>query len=155
PSYLSKLPAFFAQYPDAYVVLTHRDPIKVLPSLVSLMATLQWMHSDTVDADRIVKNAVHGTAIAMDLVMRWRADGTLPDDRIIDVRFADPVADPVGTLRTVYARTDSSLDDADRIRAYLDEKPRDRHGRHDYAFSDTGLDVEETRARFGAYMACY
>jgi hypothetical protein len=155
PSYLSKLPAFFAEYPDAYVVLTHRDPIKVLPSLVSIMATLQWMHCDTVDVQRIVKNAVMGTAIAMDLVMQWRADGTLPDDRIIDVRFADLVADPVGTFRTVYARTGSSLDDADGVRAYLDEKPRDRHGRHDYDFSDTGLDLDETHARFAAYMACY
>jgi hypothetical protein len=155
PSYLSKLPAFFAEYPDAYVVLTHRDPIKVLPSLVSIMATLQWMHSDTVDVPRIVKNAVIGTSIAMDLVMQWRADGTLPDDRIVDVRFADIVADPVGTLRTVYARTGSSLDDGERVRAYLDAKPRDRHGRHDYEFSDTGLDLDETRARFADYMTRY
>ena len=28
PSYLAKLPAFFAEYPDAYVVLTHRDPLQ-------------------------------------------------------------------------------------------------------------------------------
>ena len=31
PSYLSKLRQFFAEYPDAYVVITHRDPLKVLP----------------------------------------------------------------------------------------------------------------------------
>ena len=157
PSYLAKLPAFFTEYPDAYVVLAHRDPIKVLPSLVSLMATLQWMHSDTVDADRIVKNAVHGTAFAMDLVMQWRDDGTLPDDRIIDVRFDDLVTDPVHTVRTVLEQTGSGLD-ADgeqRVRAYLDDKPRDRHGRHDYDFADTGLDLEATRARFAAYMTRY
>src|SRR5262249_53064007 len=74
PSYLAKLPAFFAEYPDAYAVITHRDPLVVLPSLVSVMATLQWMHSDTVDVERVVKSAVHGTAIVMDLVMGWRAD---------------------------------------------------------------------------------
>jgi hypothetical protein len=157
PSYLSKLPAFFAEYPDAYAVLTHRDPIKVLPSLVSIMATLQWMHSDAVDADRIVKSAVHGTAIVMDLVMGWRDDGTLPDDRVIDVRFDDLVADPWSTVRTVYDRTGSSLDPDNerRMRAYLDARPRDRHGRHDYDFTDTGLDLDETRARFAAYQARY
>jgi len=157
PSYLAKLPAFFAEYPDAYVVLTHRDPLVVLPSLVSVMATLQWMHSDRVDVERIVKSAVHGTAIAMDLVMTWRADGTIPDDRIIDVRFADLAADPVATVRTVLERAGGSLDtEAEQhMRGYLDAKPRDRHGRHEYAFSDTGLDPDETRARFAAYQARY
>ena len=33
--------------------------------------------------------------------------------------------------------------------------PRDRHGRHDYDFADTGLDLAETRARFAAYQARY
>jgi hypothetical protein len=157
PSYLAKLPAFFAEYPDAYVVLTHRDPLVVLPSLVSVMATLQWMHSDTVDVGAIVKSAVYGTAIAMDLVVQWRADGTIPDDRVIDVRFADLVADPVATVDTVLQRSGSQLGSRSesRIRAYLAAKPRDRHGRHDYDFADTGLDPDETRARFAAYQARY
>jgi hypothetical protein len=157
PSYLAKLPAFFAEYPDAFVVLTHRDPLVVLPSLVSVMATLQRMHSDTVDVGRIVKSAVHGTAIAMDLVMGWRADGTIPDDRIIDVRFADLASDPVATVRTVLERVGGTLDaeSKQRMRGYLDARPRTRHGRHEYDFSDTGLDPDETRARFAAYQAGY
>jgi hypothetical protein len=157
PSYLAKLPAFFAEYPDAYVVLTHRDPLKVLPSLVSIMATLRWMHSDTVDVDAVVKSAVTGTAIAMDLVMQWRADGTLPDDRIIDVRFDDLVGDPRRTMRAVYERTGSTLTSVaeQHMRAYLDARPRDRHGRHEYELADTGLDPAETRARFAAYQARY
>jgi len=155
PSYLAKLPAFFAEYPDAHVVLTHRDPLVVLPSLVSVMATLQWMHSDSVDVGAIVKSAVHGTAIAMDLVMRWRDDGTIPDDRVIDVRFADLVGDPVATVHTVLQRSGTQLEGQgeERMLAYLAAKPRDRHGRHDYDFADTGLDPEATRARFAAYQA--
>ncbi len=157
PSYLGKLPHFFAEYPDAYVILTHRDPLKVLPSLVSIMATLRWMHSDTVDVDAVVKTAVNGTAIAMDYVMRWRADGTVPDDRIIDVRFDDLVGDPIVTLRGIYERIGAplSIDTEQRMRAYLDARPRERHGRHDYEFADTGLDRAETRARFAAYQAEY
>ena len=33
--------------------------------------------------------------------------------------------------------------------------PRERHGRHDYDFADTGLDLAATRARFAAYQAEY
>jgi hypothetical protein len=157
PSYLAKLPSFFAEYPDAYVVLTHRDPLKVLPSLVSLMATLRWMHSDTVDVEAVVKTAVSGTALAMDSVMQWRDDGTLPDDRIIDVRFDDLVGAPWPTMRSVYERigTPLSSDAEVRMRAYFDARPHDRHGRHEYAFADTGLDLDRTRARFAQYQARY
>ena len=42
-----------------------------------------------------------------------------------------------------------------RMRQYLEARPRDRHGRHDYDFADTGLDLAETRARFAAYQARY
>jgi hypothetical protein len=157
PSYLAKLPAFFAEYPDAYVVLTHRDPLKVLPSLVSIMATLRWMHTDTVDVEAVVKSAVIGTSIAMNLVMQWRADGTLPDDRIVDVRFDDLVGDPWQTMHTTYERIGSALtpETEQRMRAYLDARPRARHGRHDYDFADTGLDLDATRARFAEYQTRY
>lgn len=157
PSYLVKLPAFFAEYPDAHVVITHRDPLKVLPSLVSIMVTLQRMHSDSVDVAAVVQSAVFGTAIAMDLVMGWRADGTLPDDRIIDVGFADLVTDPIGVVGSVMARSGSvlSADATDRIAAYAAAKPRDRHGQHEYTFADTGLDAAETRARFAPYQTRY
>jgi hypothetical protein len=157
PSYLGRLPAFFTEYPDAYVILTHRDPRKVLPSLVSLMCTLRWMHSDTVDVDAVVKTAVNGTALAMDLVMQWRDDGTLPDDRIIDVRFDDLVGDPWLTIRSLYERIGSVLttDTEQRMREYLDARPRERHGRHDYDFADTGLDPATTRERFAKYQARY
>ena len=157
PSYLSKLPAFFAEHPDAYVVVTHRDPLAVLPSLVSVMATLRWMHSDAVDIDSVIKSAVIGTAISMDLVMGWRDDGTIPDDRIIDVRFGDLMSDPWRTVREVYDRTGGTLtpDAEGRMRTYLDRAPRGRHGRHAYTFADTGLDPVETRARFATYQDRY
>jgi len=157
PSYLAKLPAFLAEYPDAFVVITHRDPLKVLPSLVDIMATLRWMHSDTVALEPVVKAAVHGTAIAFDLLARWRSDGTLPESRVVDVRYADLVADPWGTVGEVYARTGRPLTAAveQRMRTYLAARPQGRHGRHAYDFADTGLDVDETRARFADYVARY
>jgi hypothetical protein len=157
PGYLTALPAFFGEYPDAYVVVTHRDPLKVLPSLADLMATLVWMHSDVVPFDAIVNAAIHGTAIGFDIVDGWRDEGVLPGDRIIDVRYADFVTDPWRVLRDVYDRTGSKLttDVEARMRAYLDAKPRGRHGAHQYDFADTGLDRAEMRDRFARYVARY
>jgi hypothetical protein len=157
PGFLSRLPEFFAQYPDAYVVFTHRDPLTVLPSMTSLMATLRWQHSDAVDARAVVESVVYGTEIVFDRIARMRDDGHLPDERIVDVRYADLVGDPWTTLHEVYERIGRRLtpEAEARMRQYLSEKPKGRGGVHTYSFADTGLDREATRARFAGYMARY
>ena len=54
----------------------------------------------------------------------------MPDDRFIDVRFADLMADPLAAIRVVYDRLGLELTDeaTRRMRTYLDGKPRGRHG---------------------------
>jgi hypothetical protein len=155
PSHLSQLPNFFAEYPDARVVITHRDPVRVLASITDLMATLQWQKTDHVPFDRIVRDVTYGTAIVFDLVAQWRADGTVPDDRVLDVQYRDLVADPVATMRRVYewigTPFDATADAA--VRAHLAAHAQHRHGVHEYSFAATGLDLAEVRALYDGYMA--
>src|SRR4029078_6288110 len=49
PYHVATLPALFAEYPDAKVIHTHRDPRKFLASLVSILSALRFMRSDRVD----------------------------------------------------------------------------------------------------------
>jgi hypothetical protein len=76
----------------------------------------------------------------------------------IDCAFTNPVVGaprPVmRTMYSVYARIGATLtaETEGRMREYLGARPRERHGRHDYDFADTGLDVAETRARFATYQ---
>ena len=42
-----------------------------------------------------------------------------------------------------------------RMRAYLDHKPKGRHGAHKYDFEHTGFDVDEEKRRFADYQARY
>jgi hypothetical protein len=157
PGFLARLPDFFAGYPDAHVILTHRDPLKVIPSMTSLMATLRWQRSDRVSVEAVVEAAVRGTAAVLDRVTKLREEERLPNGRIIDVRYADLVRDPWGTMRAVYRRLGRELGPEVEgcMRAYLAAKPKDRGGAHAYSFADTGLDRSQTRARFAAYMARY
>ncbi len=77
----------------------------------------------------------------------------LPDDRVVDVHFHDTVTDPVGTVTRIHDHFGLEVTDAvaDGVRAYLDENPRDKHGRHDYDLADFGLDHDEVSARFATY----
>lgn len=49
PSHLAQLRTLFAVYPRAQVIQTHRDPLKTLPSTLSLLGTLKWMRCERVD----------------------------------------------------------------------------------------------------------
>ena len=49
PSHLPALKTLFAIYPDARVVLTHRDPLKILPSVASILYSTAYVRSDAVD----------------------------------------------------------------------------------------------------------
>jgi hypothetical protein len=140
-------------------VVTHRDPLAVLPSLVNLMTCLRWQRSDRVDRERLVQLVAAGTAAVLEATMRRRDAGTLPADRIVDVRYDDLVRRPDETMRATYAALDLELAPvvAERMGAYLAAKREARAdaGAHEYAFADLGLDYGETRARFAAYQERY
>ncbi len=156
PSHLSQLIAFFAVYPDAHVIVTHRDPLRVLGSITDLMATLQWQKTDDVDYQRIVTTVATGTALVFELVDRWRNDGTLPASQVHDVRYCDLVADPISAVRTVYRDLDRELTPGalTAMKRYVAQRNATRSSQpsHDYSFAETGLDYDETRHRFSRYM---
>ena len=75
PSHLSALPLLFSTYPDARVVMTHRDPLRVIGSLADLMATLHFMHSDHVDYEVLIQFMAMGLELQMDEVAKERRRG--------------------------------------------------------------------------------
>jgi hypothetical protein len=154
PSHLTSLAHVFATYPDARVVVTHRDPLRVVGSLADMMATLRWMHSDRVDHASLIEFLAMGLELQMDGVTAQRDAGDLPAERIADVLYTDLVADPVGCVAGLYERWDLPL--TDDVRTRLEEYVTARHaGRgttHDYRWEDTGLDLATHRPLVQPYQ---
>jgi hypothetical protein len=157
PSHLGQLPALFREYPDARVVITHRDPLRVIGSLCNLMAALHWMRSDHVDYEAIVRAMSFGFPFLCQRVMKQRDAGELPEGRIVDVLYRDLVREPIATLDALYRRLGRTLSaEAEaNVRAYLEERRFATRGGHEYAFETTGLDREAERAKYAAYLARY
>ncbi len=154
PSHLSALPLLFSTYPDARVVMTHRDPLRVLGSLTDLLASLHWMHSDHVDYDVLVAFMSMGHEMQMNHVAAERDAGGLPVDRISDVVYKDLVRDPIGVIERLYAGWDLPVTPAFRaaLESYLAARHTDRTSGHDYSFADTGLDLAAQRALVAPYQ---
>ena len=53
PAHMRELDMLLAIYPDACIVQTHRDPVKVLPSICSLVTGWRSLYEGGADAKAI------------------------------------------------------------------------------------------------------
>ena len=152
PLYLVFIDLLFATYPDAWVVHTHRDPLKTEPSSLSTLATVRWERSDAVD----LPEAGTGLGDMMILLAQRRAAGELPD-RIVDSHFSDLMADPVAAVEELYGRMRRPFvgAHADAIRSYIAAKPKGKFGTHAYSLEEWGFDPVQLRAKMRPYTDYY
>ncbi len=153
PGHLWCLDALLAEYPNALLVQTHRDPLRIIASLTSLMGTLRRLGSDEISLPDVAAEFAEYLADGLDRSVGARLDGTVPPDRVVDVQFRAFMTDPFATIHEVYARLGLELDAVAerRMRAFLADNTTEKHGGHNYTFADTGLDENEWRERTRAY----
>jgi hypothetical protein len=143
-----------ATYPDARVVQTHRDPVKVATSFASLATLVRSMGSDAVDAAEVAADWTPRLAKALHHAVDVRDGGRHPEARFHDLQFRSFVKDPFAAIERIYADFDLALagEAADRMRAFIAENPQGKHGVHAYHASEYGLDPAVERERFGRYI---
>ena len=154
PVHLSALPTLFAVYPDARLAITHRDPLTVLASLTSLVATLRWAHSDQVDFAELGQYHERMWSGTLDDLVTASTDGSLDRAHVHHVHYADFMQDQIGTVGALYTAHGRALapTTAHAMRDYLAARPKDKHGAHEYSFADLGLDPTVERERFARYQ---
>jgi sulfotransferase family protein len=153
PQHLENLGPLMSVFPDATVVVTHRDPVGVVQSFATMLAFMGRMGFREPDVDAVF-------AYWKGLAQRfWRAglrDAHLvPDGQRVDVYFDAYMADPMGTVAGVYERAGMEFtDDARaRIQSYVDGHPRHKHGTIAYDIrEDFGVTPEQVREDFRFYL---
>jgi hypothetical protein len=154
PAHLWSLNAMFDEYPAALIVQTHRDPLRVICSLASLVDLLRRLASDEVSISAVAAEWVDDIILGLDRAVEARTDGTVPAGQAVDVLFKDFLRDPMAVVRMIYERLDIELSDtADKaMRAFLAANPQEKHGGHRYSFAETRLDAGLLRERTRAYQ---
>jgi hypothetical protein len=152
PLYLVFIDLLFATYPDAWVVHTHRDPVKTEPSSLSTLATVRWERSDAAE----LPEAGTGLGDMMILLANRRTAGELPD-RIVDSHFAELMADPAAAVEKLYGRMGRAFlpVHGDAIRDYIANKPKGKFGKHRYSPEEWGFDPAALRERLRPYTDHY
>lgn len=149
------LDALTEVYPDAQLVMTHRDPADVLGSIGSLIKHVRRIYSDDQDLLKIGRDFVETFRIMIERQDAYRAKHG--PDSILDVQYADVMKDPIAECRRIYehfgepftAEVQAAMD------GYMAANPKGKHGKHDYTLEEYGLTREGVHAEFADYIARY
>jgi hypothetical protein len=151
PGHLFALEGLLERYPDARIIHTHRDPLRVMASMASHATVLRRAFSDDADPLKIARDWADRWARALDrfLAVRDRA----PSSQFLDVNFESIESDPMGTVERVYDFLDWPLTDSARtaMRNFLAANPKNKHGVHRYTLEQFGLSRATEAKRFRDY----
>ncbi len=153
PQHMEQLGPLMDTFPDATVAITHRDPVSVVASAVTMLAYGDRMRRTRVDPPAVAAYWIDRVERLLRACVRDR--GLVPEGQGIDVLFHEFMADDIAMVERIYALAD--LDMTPEARADLDrymaENPRGKHGRIVYDLeADFGIQREALRERFAFYL---
>lgn len=153
PQHMENLAPLKAVFPDASLVITHRDPIAVLRSLTTMLGYCDRTRRDPIDPHGLARHwAARIERLLRACIKQREAWGS---DQSLDVLFDDYMADQEWVMRRVYAMAglDLTSDVEDALVAYLNDNPRNKHGKIIYDLEGTfGIDTVALRDRFAFYF---
>src|SRR4029077_20479747 len=109
PAHLWHLDNLLAEYPDALIVQTHRDPLNVISSIAALTHHLRRMGSDESSIAECAAQSYEEIVVGLDREMALRDSGAVPAGRVIDVLYPDFMNDPWTTISGIYRKLGREL----------------------------------------------
>lgn len=156
PQHLEQLPVLKNVFPDATLVVTHRDPVAVIQSTITMLAYGQRINRKRVLMRELVDYWSDRIEHLLRACVRDRA--LWPAECSVDVPFHQFMTDEAGTLERIYATAGLPLNEQARAEhaAFMAEHPRGKHGHMVYDLrGDFGVDPDTLRERFAFYFSAF
>jgi hypothetical protein len=151
PQHLEQFSAIADVFPDATFVVTHRDPVTVTASMVTMVGYSARLGHDEVDLEWI--GAYWSDRLERMLRSCVEQRDLLPTGQSIDVHFQEFMEDDMAMVRRIYALAGQPLSDEaeSAMTRFMDANPRGRNGAVIYDLAQFGLDAEQLRRTFAFY----
>lgn len=153
PDHVFALNEILRTYPDARIVMTHRAPLEVLPSVASLTVMLESAFSDAADPVRIGERVTARWADGARRIVA-AAESDSSQGRIVHIFYSDLSRFPLNEVRRIYRHFDLELTaEAETLMTHFTAvHPTKEYGEHHYSLAQFGLDPEQLQWRFGPYL---
>lgn len=142
-------------FPDVPLVMTHRNVAEVVPSYCSMCASMSIGASASYA--REVQGEYWSARFRTGLERFEDLRRTLPSDRIVDLRYADTVSNPIDTalnvLQAIGMPSDAEAREA--LAACVASNLRENRPRHKYAAHEFGLTADGIARDFAFYHEKY
>lgn len=153
PQHMEQLIPLTTVFPDATVVINHRDPVASIQSAIVAICYSSRISRKKVEPDVIAEYWIDRYERMLRACVRDR--GQLDDGRTQHVYFHELMADPWKIIREIYRKAGLPLTDAVwwSMDTFVRNNPRRKHGQivHDLR-RDFGRTPESIRERFKFYF---
>jgi hypothetical protein len=153
PQHCEQLGPLMTTFPDATVAFTHRDPVAVVQSAITMMAYSDRLRRTSIDPEWLLDYWTDRVHRLLSGCVRDRE--LVAPERSIDVNFHQLNGNELPVLDELYRRGGVELTPKvrNRFEQYLDGNPRGKHGRIRYDLQrHFGVSSDELRGRFGFYF---
>ena len=156
PVHLLFLKYLFEVYPDAQIVQMHRDPLKAIPSMSSLVVISRWIHSDHVSEIKTAEQLLELMSRNINQSIAYR--DAQSSSQILDISFSELVKDTMTTLNKIYnwLGVDFTHETKISMSNWLDiNKLKQENEPHQYSLDQFGLNETRIQDCFARYYERY
>jgi Sulfotransferase family len=153
PQHCEQLGPLMRTFPDATVAFTHRDPVAVIQSAVTMLAYGDRIRRKEIDPDGLVDYWIDRVERLLRACVRDR--NLVASDRSMDIPFRQLNGNEMPILETLYGYngTEFTAEAQAAFRGYLNDNPRGKHGQLRYDLQGHfGRSPEEIRSRLAFYF---
>jgi omega-hydroxy-beta-dihydromenaquinone-9 sulfotransferase len=151
-----RLDALLRRYPDCRLVYVVRDPVEVIPSGMSLLASVLenaydvWNRTKEEDQRRWIENLYQASCAMLRGFHDANAAGLVPERNVCVVRYEDLLQDLEPTMERILSFIEVKPSEAfqEEVRAQADRQ-RGYTSRHEHSPEQFGLDSERIRTDLG------
>jgi hypothetical protein len=153
PQHMEQLVPLAAVFPDATIVINHRDPVASIQSAITGLCYSARVRCNRVEPETVANYWIDRYQRLLKACVRDR--DTLDPSRVVDVYFHELMADPWPVIEEIYTKAGLPLTPEIRaaMQSFVDHNPRGKHGQLVYDLRrDFGLTPDSIREKFAFYF---
>jgi hypothetical protein len=151
PQYLEFLEESLQVFPDAYIIHTYRDPLKVIPSFSSMVYQSRVIFSDEVDAKEVANHWLKKNSYMMNKAIDyWDKNAA---SKVLHLSYYDMLKDAKSNMQKIFSFVGLEMNESivEALETIDKENTQHKYGVHQYDLADFGLSPTDVNTAFDMY----